>query len=187
MSALPPKADIDRARWNVRFVPKADIARLRTRCQKVDNHLERLSQRHDLFRASWCLPPYRLRTTKFRLRCNRQQARHHQSRLPATIAITGPRWNLMQVKHPNRTPCSPKCTLWGVNWRVAMTRLIALAFALTLASFAQAMPLAPLNQQDKMVITVREACGPGMHNVGGACVRTHARRAVSRCARGVTC
>ena len=68
-----------------------------------------------------------------------------------------------------------------------MTRLIALAFALTLASFAQAMPLAPLDQQDKMVITVREACGPGMHNVGGACVRTHARRAASRCARGVTC
>jgi len=25
MSALPPKADIDRARWDVRFVPKADI------------------------------------------------------------------------------------------------------------------------------------------------------------------
>jgi hypothetical protein len=68
-----------------------------------------------------------------------------------------------------------------------MTRWIALAFALTVASFAQAMPLAPLHQQDNVVITVREACGPGMHNVGGACVRTHARRAVSRCARGVTC
>src|SRR6516162_8614195 len=25
MSALPPKADIHRARWDVRFVPKADI------------------------------------------------------------------------------------------------------------------------------------------------------------------
>ena len=25
MSALPPKADIDRACWDVRFVPKADI------------------------------------------------------------------------------------------------------------------------------------------------------------------
>ena len=65
-----------------------------------------------------------------------------------------------------------------------MTRLIALAFALTLASFAQAMPLAPLHQQDDMVITVREA---GMHMVNGTCVRTHARRAASRCARGVTC
>jgi hypothetical protein len=26
MSALPPKADISWQRWNVRFVPKADIA-----------------------------------------------------------------------------------------------------------------------------------------------------------------
>jgi hypothetical protein len=26
MSALPPKADIDGARWNFRFVPIADIA-----------------------------------------------------------------------------------------------------------------------------------------------------------------
>ena len=68
-----------------------------------------------------------------------------------------------------------------------MTRLIALAFALMVASLAQAMPLAPLQQQDKMVITVREACGAGMHMVNGTCVRTHARRAASRCARGKTC
>ena len=27
MSAIPPKADIDRACWDVRFVPKADILR----------------------------------------------------------------------------------------------------------------------------------------------------------------
>jgi hypothetical protein len=27
MSALPPKADIATRRWNVRFVPKADIRR----------------------------------------------------------------------------------------------------------------------------------------------------------------
>jgi hypothetical protein len=31
MSALPPKADIDRACGNVRFVPKADIMR----CSKM--------------------------------------------------------------------------------------------------------------------------------------------------------
>jgi hypothetical protein len=29
MSALPPKADISRAHWDVRFVPKADILRCR--------------------------------------------------------------------------------------------------------------------------------------------------------------
>jgi hypothetical protein len=68
-----------------------------------------------------------------------------------------------------------------------MTRFIVLGFALTLASVAQAMPLAPLQQLDDMVITVRHACGAGMHMVGGVCVRTHARRAASRCARGVTC
>jgi hypothetical protein len=49
------------------------------------------------------------------------------------------------------------------------------------------MPLAPLHQPDQMVTTVREACGAGMHMVNGTCVRTHARRAASRCARGVTC
>jgi hypothetical protein len=68
-----------------------------------------------------------------------------------------------------------------------MTRLIAFAFALTLASLAQAMPVAPLQQPNEMVITVREACGAGMHRVNGVCIRTPARRAASRCARGVTC
>ena len=68
-----------------------------------------------------------------------------------------------------------------------MTRLIAVVFALTVASLAQAMPLAPLQQQDEMVITVSEASGAGVHMVNGTCVRTHARRAASRCARGVTC
>jgi hypothetical protein len=68
-----------------------------------------------------------------------------------------------------------------------MTRLIAVTFALTVASLAQAMPIASLQQQDGMIITVREACGAGMHMVNGTCIRTHARRAASRCVRGVTC
>jgi hypothetical protein len=68
-----------------------------------------------------------------------------------------------------------------------MTRLIAIAFALMLASSVQAMPVAPLQQPDDMVITVRQACGAGMHMVNGVCIRTHARRAASRCVRGVTC
>jgi hypothetical protein len=67
-----------------------------------------------------------------------------------------------------------------------MKTLIALAFALALVSSAQALPLAPL-QRENMIITVREACGAGMHMVNGVCVRTHARRAASRCARGATC
>lgn len=69
-----------------------------------------------------------------------------------------------------------------------MIRLTAIAFALALASSAQAMPPVPLQQTDEMVITVREGCGAGMRQTaGGACVRTQARRAAGRCARGVTC
>jgi len=67
-----------------------------------------------------------------------------------------------------------------------MLRLIA-AFALALASSAQAVPIAPIQKPDSVVTTVREACGAGMHMVNGVCVRTHARRAASRCVRGKTC
>jgi hypothetical protein len=69
-----------------------------------------------------------------------------------------------------------------------MIKLIAAAFALTLATSAQALPPVPLQQPDEIVIKVREACGPGMRRTaGGVCVRTHARRAAGRCARGVAC
>ena len=68
-----------------------------------------------------------------------------------------------------------------------MLRLIAAAFALTLASSAQALPPVSLLQPDELVVPVREACGAGMHSVNGTCVRTHARRAASRCVRGRTC
>lgn len=63
-----------------------------------------------------------------------------------------------------------------------MIRLIAIAFALALASSAQAMPLAPL-QADEMVITVRDGCGAGRHRVDGVCVRNRAARVVHRKAR----
>jgi hypothetical protein len=69
----------------------------------------------------------------------------------------------------------------------AMLRFIAVAFALALASSAQAVPIAPIQQPHSVVTTVREACGAGMHMVNGVCVRTHARRAASRCVRGKTC
>ena len=68
-----------------------------------------------------------------------------------------------------------------------MMRLIVVALALTLASSAQAVPRAPVQQPGDMVITIREACGAGMHRVNGVCVTTHARRAARRCAAGVTC
>jgi len=75
----------------------------------------------------------------------------------------------------------------GPTGRKVMAKLIAVAFALTLATSAVAMPLAHLKQADGSVITVREACGAGMHRVNGVCIRTPARRGASRCARGVTC
>ena len=68
-----------------------------------------------------------------------------------------------------------------------MIRLVAIAFALALASSAQALPLAPLQHSGDIVIPVREACGAGMHRVNGVCITTHTRRAVRRCAVGVTC
>ena len=42
-------------------------------------------------------------------------------------------------------------------------RLIAVAFALTVATSAQAMSPAPLHQPDGMITQVRHACGAGMH------------------------
>ena len=72
-----------------------------------------------------------------------------------------------------------------------MIRLSAVALALALASTAQAMPRAPTQPPDEIVITVRGACGIGMRRVGGVCVSNvgarHARRAVRRCVRGATC
>jgi hypothetical protein len=69
-----------------------------------------------------------------------------------------------------------------------MIRSIAVAFALALASSAQAMPPVPVQQPDEMVVQVREGCGPGMRmTANGNCIRTPARRRASRCARGVTC
>jgi hypothetical protein len=64
---------------------------------------------------------------------------------------------------------------------------VAIIFALTVPSFVQAMPRATPQQPDEIIIKVRQACGAGMHMVNGACIRTPARRAASRCARGVTC
>ena len=69
-----------------------------------------------------------------------------------------------------------------------MIRLIAFAaFALAVATSAQAMSPAPLHQPDGMITQVREGCGVGRVRINGICVaRTttrHVRRAVRRCAR----
>jgi hypothetical protein len=51
-----------------------------------------------------------------------------------------------------------------------MIRLIAVAFALVLATSAQAMPLAPLQQADGITTLARFGCGPGRTLVAGRCV-----------------
>ena len=67
-----------------------------------------------------------------------------------------------------------------------MIRLIAVAaFALAVATSAQAMSPAPLHQPDGVITQVREACGAGFHMVNGTCVRTAVRRNAARCAVGM--
>jgi hypothetical protein len=66
-----------------------------------------------------------------------------------------------------------------------MTRLIALAFALSIGASVHAMPLVSIQQSDDMVVTVRQGCGVGFQRVGGRCVRNAVVRTVRRCARGL--
>ena len=64
-----------------------------------------------------------------------------------------------------------------------MIRLIAMAFALTLATSAQATtPLVPLHGPDGLITQVRQNCGAGMrwNNALGRCATTSARRHVRR-------
>ena len=74
-----------------------------------------------------------------------------------------------------------------------MIRLIAIAgFALSVAVSAQAMTVAPtIPQPDSMITEVAAACGVGRTRINGVCVaRTtvrQTRRAVRRCATGMTC
>ena len=73
-----------------------------------------------------------------------------------------------------------------------MIRLIAVAsLALSVATSTQAMTPAPIPQPDGLVTQVALACGVGMTRVNGVCVARTAvrqtRRAVRRCATGMTC
>ena len=63
-----------------------------------------------------------------------------------------------------------------------MFRFIAVAFALAVATSAQAMSPAPLHQPDGMITQVRQTCGAGMkwNNALGRCATTSARRNVRR-------
>jgi len=96
------------------------------------------------------------------------------------------------LEHDSRTIlCCEKSRLSDGLGRCRMIRLIAIAgFALSVVS-AQAMTPAPIPQPDSMVTEVAAACGAGRTRVNGVCVaRTtvrQTRRAVRRCATGMTC
>jgi hypothetical protein len=64
-----------------------------------------------------------------------------------------------------------------------MLRLIAVAFALAVATSAHAMSPAPLQQPDGMITQVRQACGAGRVRVNGICVARTTIRQTRRCAR----
>jgi len=63
-----------------------------------------------------------------------------------------------------------------------MIRVIAVAFALVVATSAQAMSPAPLHQSNGMVTQIRHDCGAGMrwNEALGQCTTTSARRHVRR-------
>jgi hypothetical protein len=64
-----------------------------------------------------------------------------------------------------------------------MIRLIAAgAFALAVATSAQAMSPAPLHQTDSMTTQVAFGCGPGRTLVRGVCMSRVAKRQIRRCA-----
>jgi hypothetical protein len=65
-----------------------------------------------------------------------------------------------------------------------MIRVIAIAaFALAIATSAQALSPAPLHQSEATTTQVAFACGPGRTLVGGVCVARTTKRQVRRHAR----
>jgi hypothetical protein len=71
-----------------------------------------------------------------------------------------------------------------------MIRLIAFAaFALAVATSAQAMTVATVHHPDGMITQVAWGCGPGMTRINGVCVARTTVRHARRCARwnGGTC
>ena len=63
-----------------------------------------------------------------------------------------------------------------------MIRFIAVAFALAVATSAQAMSPMPLHQWEGVITQVRQSCGAGRNwnNALGRCATTSARRHVRR-------
>ena len=130
------------------------------------------------------------------LRWNSQRA----FKWPFIFSIQASKSGLGQVcglaAPPKATPSALPAVGAGQDIRKSrertLLRLIAVAvIGLAAATSAQALTPAPLHHPDEMTTQVRLGCGPGRTMVGGQCVaRTtirQTRRAVRRCARGMTC
>ena len=52
-----------------------------------------------------------------------------------------------------------------------MLRYIVVLVVLAVAMPVQAIQVAPSNNQGRIVVQIREACGAGMHRINGVCVR----------------
>lgn len=64
-----------------------------------------------------------------------------------------------------------------------MIRLIAFAiFAIAVIASAQAMPVAPVHEEESMITLVAVGCGVGRTRVGGVCVARTTKRQARRCA-----
>ena len=64
-----------------------------------------------------------------------------------------------------------------------MIRLTAAAFALVVATSAQAMPVAPVHEPDSMITRAAFGCGPFRTRVAGVCVARITKRQMRRHAR----
>jgi hypothetical protein len=112
-----------------------------------------------------------------------QRAIHHRS----TLVMEEKDWVLGTAR---TGPAEQRDPRTKPTWRFSnigarkMIRLIAVAaFALAIATSAQAMSLAPLHQADGIDTQVRELCGAGYQRIRGVCVRNTTVRQVRRCAR----
>src|SRR5215813_13211325 len=123
MSALPPKADMERHGWHVRFVPLADLrtaanfslfglaavpidqpCRTRRRTRAFTRHAC-LSQHHESWRADWSRLPYIKPANFFP---------------PVPLSL---RMGTMMRLYECATPCEPSFCCWRRRYPLARWRL----------------------------------------------------------------
>jgi hypothetical protein len=88
----------------------------------------------------------------------------------------------MRIQRPNPNIGVGTLRLKQEIHMTTLKLIVFAAFALAVATSAQAMSPAPLHQADGMITQVRQNCGAGMkwNNALGRCATTSARRNVRR-------